>query len=111
MSQTPEAPKHDWTRFDAMTPEERHVAALADPDARPMTDADMARMRPTPRVSIIRRALHLTQEEFSRRFRIPLGTLRDWEQGRKEPDAATRAYLLVIARNPVAVAEALDPAA
>jgi len=111
MSKTPEEPEHDWSRFDAMTPEERHAAALADPDAQPLTDADMARMKPTPRVSIIRRAMRLTQEEFSRRFRIPLGTLRDWEQGRKEPDAATRAYLLVIARNPVAVAEALDPAA
>lgn len=104
-------PPHDWSRFDALTPEERHAAALADPDAQPLTEADMARMKPIPRVSIIRRALRLTQEEFSRRFRIPLGTLRDWEQGRKEPDAATRAYLVVIARNPTAVAEALDPAA
>jgi len=104
-------PRHDWSRFDAMTPAERHAAALADPDAQPLTDADMARMKRTPRVQIIRRALKLTQEEFSQRFRIPLGTLRDWEQGRKEPDAATRAYLVVIARNPTAVAEALDPAA
>ena len=94
-----------------MTPEERHAAALADPDAQPLTAEDMARMKPIPRVSIIRRAMRLTQEEFSQRYRIPLGTLRDWEQGRKEPDAATRAYLVVIARNPTAVAEALAPAA
>jgi len=39
-----------------------------------------------PRVKIIRRALHLTQEEFAERYHIPLGTLRDWEQGRAEPD-------------------------
>lgn len=104
-------PPHDWSRFDAMTPEERHAAALADPDAQPLTAEDMARMKPIPRVSIIRRAMRLTQEEFSQRFRIPLGTLRDWEQGRKEPDAATRAYLIVIARNPTAVEEALKPAA
>ena len=94
-----------------MTAAERHAAALADPDAQPLTKSGLARMKRTPQVSIIRRAFKLTQEEFSQRFRIPLGTLRDWEQGRKEPDAATRAYLLVIARNPVAVAEALDPAA
>ena len=94
-----------------MTPEERHAPALADPDAQPLTKADMARMKPIPRVSIIRRALRLSQEDFSRRFRIPLGTLRDWEQGRKEPDAAAKAYLVVIARNPEAVREALDPAA
>ena len=48
-------------------------------------------------------------EEFASRFHIPLGTLRDWEQGRKEPDAAARAYLVVIGRNPAAVSEALHP--
>jgi hypothetical protein len=51
----------------------------------------------------------LSQEEFAERFRIPLGTLRDWEQGRKDPDAAARAYLVVIGRNPAAVSAALHP--
>jgi putative transcriptional regulator len=37
------------------------------------------------------RALGLTQQEFSVRFLIPLGTLRDWEQGAAEPDQAARA--------------------
>ena len=65
-------------------------------------------MKRTPQVKIIRRALRLSQEEFSGRFHIPLGTLRDWEQGRKEPDTAARAYLKVIGRNPQAVMEALQ---
>jgi putative transcriptional regulator len=69
----------------------------------------MTRMKRTPRVKVIRRALGLSQEEFAARFHIPLGTLRDWEQNRKEPDAAARAYLIVIARNPTAVSEALHP--
>ena len=111
MSKKPDPPLHDWSRLDAMTEAERHAAALGDPDARPLTPEDVARMKRTPRVKIIRRALDLSQEEFAARFHIPLGTLRDWEQGRKEPDAAARAYLLVIARNPVAVAEALHPVA
>ena len=111
MKEQAEPSGQDWTRFDARTDEERLAAALADPDAPPLTDDDMARMPRTPRVSIIRRAFRLTQEEFSEKFRIPLGTLRDWEQGRKEPDAAARAYLMVIARNPVAVTEALNPPA
>ena len=51
--------------------------------------------------------MHLTQEEFAARFHIPLGTLRDWEQGKTQPDQAARAYLRVIARNPTAVQEAL----
>jgi len=98
---------HDWSRLDAMTPGERHAAALADPDAKPLTPGDFKRMKRTPQARVIRRALGLSQEEFAARFHIPLGTLRDWEQGRKDPDAAARAYLLVIGRNPSAVAEAL----
>jgi len=39
----------------------------------------------------------------------PLGTLRDWEQGRVEPDQAARAYLTVIAREPDTVRDALKP--
>ena len=100
---------HDWTAADAMTEEEIHAAALADPDAQPLTPERLSRLTPTPRAKIIRRALGLSQEEFSARFRIPVGTLRDWEQGRKDPDAAARAYLMVIARNPEAVAAALLP--
>jgi len=87
------------------------AAALADPDAQPLTQDDARRMRSTPRVRIIRRALKLSQEAFAERFKIPIGTLRDWEQGRKVPDAATRAYLIVIAREPEAVARALAPSA
>jgi putative transcriptional regulator len=98
---------HDWSRFDAMTEAERHAAALSDPDAQPLTPEDFRRMRRTPQVKIIRRALGLSQEDFAVRFHIPLGTLRDWEQGRKEPDAAARAFLVVIAREPETVQRAL----
>ncbi len=97
----------DWTRLDAMTEAERHAAALSDPDSPPLTPDDMTRMKRTPRVRIIRRALGLSQEEFAARFHIPLGTLRDWEQGRKDPDTTARAYLEVIGRNPQAVLDAL----
>ena len=92
-----------------MTDEERHAAAMADPDARPMTDEEWARRRKTPRVTIIRRAFKLSQEEFAAQFHIPIGTLRDWEQGRKEPDAAAKAYLRVIASAPDTVRKALLP--
>jgi putative transcriptional regulator len=108
MKKTAKPPKHDWKRFDAMTAKQRQRAALSDPDALPLTPNDFKRMRRTPRAKIIRRALGLTQHEFAARFRIPLGTLRDWEQGATEPDQAARAYLTVIARNPTAVADALS---
>ncbi len=102
------SPKHDWKRFDEMTEAERHAAALSDTDAQPITPGNIGRMRRTPQVKVIRRALGLNQEEFAARYHIPLGTLRDWEQSRKEPDAAARAYLTVIARNPKAVSDALQ---
>ena len=90
-----------------MTEEERHAAALSDPDAQPLTEKQLGRMRRTGGLPRIRRLLKLSQEEFAARFKIPLGTLRDWEQGRKEPEAAARAYLQVIWKNPQAVADAL----
>lgn len=83
-------------------------AARADGDAQPLTGADLSRMKQTARVKLIRRALELTQEEFSARYHIPLGTLRDWEQGRAEPDQPTRAYLTLIARDPEHVNRTLN---
>jgi putative transcriptional regulator len=73
--------------------------------SRPLTDDDFKRMRRVPFVATMRRTLRLTQEEFALRFAIPLGTLRDWEQGRTEPDATAKAYLKVIAAEPEAVAK------
>jgi len=65
-------------------------------------------MKRTRQAKIIRRALELTQEEFAARYHIPLGTLRDWEQGRAEPDQPTLAYLTLIARDPEHVNRTLN---
>ena len=92
-----------------MTPEAIEKAARADRDAQPLTPADLKRMKRTPQAKIIRRALELTQEEFSARYHIPLGTLRDWEQGRAEPDQPTRAYLTIIASDPDRVSRIFNP--
>jgi putative transcriptional regulator len=89
------------------TEAEIEAAALADPDAQPLTGADLKRMRRVPRAKTLRRALSLTQEEFALRYQIPLGTLRDWEQGRAEPDQPARAYLKVIAGDPHRMASRL----
>jgi putative transcriptional regulator len=96
------------TPMRPMTQEEVEEAARADPDARPMTAEQLAKARRIPRIKTLRRALGLTQEEFAARYKIPLGTLRDWEQGRSEPDQPTRAYLTVIAHDPEGVRRALD---
>ena len=58
-------------------------------------------------VKAIRSRLGLSQAEFSRRYAVSQRSLQEWEQGRRRPDGAVRAYLTVIERNPKAVAAAL----
>jgi putative transcriptional regulator len=58
-------------------------------------------------VKAIRRKLSMTQREFAARFGFSINTLHHWEQGKREPEGPTRAYLLVIDRAPAAVQRAL----
>lgn len=58
-------------------------------------------------VKAIRARLDMTQEEFAGRFGFSVNTLRHWEQGSRQPEGPTRAYLLVIDRAPKAVQKAL----
>ena len=60
-----------------------------------------------PNVRAIRRSLRMTQHHFAAAYRIPLPTLKNWEQGRRTPDGPALALLRVAARNPKAVIEAL----
>jgi putative transcriptional regulator len=101
-------PKTDWRVFDAMSDEQRHRAALSDPDAAPAAEAQLQRARRMPSVRALRNKLNLTQEEFAARFHLPLGTVRDWEQGAHRPDQAARVLLTVIERDPDGVARALE---
>ena len=61
-------------------------------------------------VKAIRMNLGMTQEEFAGRFGFSVNTLRHWEQGARQPEGPTRAYLLVIERAPKAVQKALQAA-
>jgi len=97
----------DWERLAAMTEEEIEANALADPDSAPETDEEIAAAWGGNYIKDMRARLDLTQAEFAERFRIPLGTLRDWERGASVPDASARTLLRVIAREPEAVLRAL----
>jgi len=106
----------DWGALKARTEEQLYASALADADAQPIppgTDEELAKLGLKRLVNVkrLRDRLGLTQDEFAARYRIPVGTLRDWEQGRKRPDAPARAYLTVIDRDPHAVASLLGEAA
>ena len=101
----------DWAAVDALTDEQIEAAVRDDPDAAPIGCYEMPGFIPIPNVKKLRNRLGLTQEAFAATYRIPIGTLRDWEQRRKLPDAPARAYLTVIARNPEVVAGLLGEAA
>ncbi len=101
-------PKTNWRAFDAMSEEERHRAAVSDRECPPASEAQITRARRVPTVRVLREKLKLTQEEFAMRFHLPLGTVRDWEQGAHRPDRAAQVLLTVIAKDPDAVARALN---
>lgn len=85
-------------------------AARGDPDAQPLTSARLRSMKPVPRTKTMRLALRMSQPEFAARYRIPIGTLRDWEQGRSEPDQTARVLLHLIANDPDGVARSIAKA-
>ena len=58
-------------------------------------------------VAAIRAKLRLSQEEFSAAFGISLATLRNWEQGRRQPTGVARVLLHVAAKHPKAVLDAV----
>jgi putative transcriptional regulator len=94
----------DWRAVDAQTDEDIARNVAGDPDAAPiLADGEIA----AAIARGVRKRLGLSQAAFAARFRVPLGTLRDWEQGRRQPDAPALAYLRVIAREPEMVARAL----
>lgn len=99
-----------WAQLRSKTNAQVLAEARADPDALPVEDrhpGNLGRPGRSSAVARIRWKLGLSQREFAAAFGIPLGTLRDWEQHRRQPDRAVQSYLEVIARDPVAVRRAL----
>lgn len=102
----------------AIPADERHGVAVRLPDVPNPTafEADLQKLgvvaerRSVPDridVAAIRRKLGLSQEEFALRFGLDVATVRNWEQGRYQPDGAARVLLRVIERHPTAVEGAL----
>ena len=83
----------------------REAVAYAKGEAR----ASAYRVHVPERIDVkaIRTSLGMTQDEFAGRFGFSVNTLRHWEQGSRQPEGPTRAYLLVIERAPKAVQKAL----
>lgn len=62
-------------------------------------------------VKVIRRAMNLTQSEFARKYRLPVGTVRDWEQRRSHPDSGSKVYLQMIEADPATVLKMVEKVA
>jgi putative transcriptional regulator len=86
------------------------VAGLEDAIAFMQGDASRTIVHHAVDIKAIRKAVGKTQEQFAAIYHIPRGTLRDWEQGRRVPDAPARALLTIISRDPLTVERLLaDP--
>lgn len=59
------------------------------------------------KVREIRAATKLSQTQFAELIKVDVGTLRNWEQGRREPTGPAKALLRAIQKNPKAVLKAL----
>lgn len=59
---------------------------------------------------VVRTQLGMTQEQFAEMLGVPVGTLRNWEQGIRKPAGAAKTLLRVAAKHPKAVLDALAAA-
>lgn len=96
--------------LNALTTDEIERNAVSDPDNLPLTDDELDTAVFARFVRQTREKLSLTQPQFAERFRVNIGRLRDWEQGRFRPDSVAVAYVKVIARETKAVERALGNA-
>ena len=96
-------PRINRAKIDATT--ENDIRRHMREDGQDENDvADFASFIPP---QVLRKQLRMTQAEFARALRIPISTLRNWEQGRVLPDPAARSLLTIVARNPRAALKAL----
>jgi putative transcriptional regulator len=88
------------------------IAAMEEAAAHAQGKGKVARVHriEVPDVRAIREDLGLSQQDFANAYRIPLATLKGWEQGRRQPDATAAAYLSVIAQLPKEAREVLRAA-
>jgi putative transcriptional regulator len=96
-----------------MMAKKERIAISADPvDAEDfdVTQEGVERALKSRAIRMARTGLGLSQDEFASRFRVPVGTLRDWEQARVTPPDFAVAYARVIAAMPEKVAEIVNAA-
>jgi len=90
----------ELARLDAMTDEEITAAAESDPDNPPLTEEEANRGLFARDVRLAREKTGMSQERFAAALGLPVATLRNWEQGRFNPDPAARALMRIVSKDP-----------
>ena len=100
--------KTDWDRLACMTEEEIEANALSDPDNPPLTEEELARMRPLPNPKRIREHLRLSQFEFDLALEQSVETVQDWEDSYPWISYPVQTLLRLIEQDPEGVKAALE---
>lgn len=79
------------------------AAGIEDAIAFAGGDETRARIIKPVDVKALRKRIGKTQGQFSEEFKLPVGTVRDWEQHRREPETASKVYLSMIEADPEGV--------
>lgn len=104
--------KTNWVKVKSLTEKQIISAAKSDPDAKPLTRAQLKkfkRVNPPKKINVkaIREKLHVSQKEFASYFGVSVRTIQEWEQHRRTPTTIARNFLKVIDKAPKAVLKAL----
>ncbi len=99
-------PDVDRAKLDATTEEDIRQQMIEDGED-PDTEPDPAKVRLVVPAAKVRDKLGLSQHEFADLIKVPIGTVRNWEQGRVMPDPAARSLLVLLWREPEAALRAL----
>jgi putative transcriptional regulator len=95
-----QTPDKERKRLKKVSAAEIEARAASDPDNPPLTGQQLNRMVLAREVRLVRQKTGLSQSQFATRFHIGLARLRDFEQGRSEPDFVVRVYLRMIREDP-----------
>jgi putative transcriptional regulator len=104
--------KTNWDKVKSLTEKQIITAAKSDPDARPLTKAQLKKfkhVKPPKKIDVkaIRKKLHVSQKEFAGYFGVSARTVQEWEQHRRTPTTIARNFLRVIEKAPRVVLKAL----
>ena len=90
--------------FDELVASMKEAAAISKGEAKPSRTFTCSPMD----IKEIRESADKSQKEFANMIGVKVGTLRNWEQGRRKPQGAALSLLRVVAADPVYVSKILN---